>query len=53
VKSRKQAIAIALSKARKKGRKVPRRTRGQNDTSTLSGLAARALILRRKETRPS
>jgi hypothetical protein len=26
VKSRKQAIAIGLSKARKKGKKVPRRT---------------------------
>ena len=28
VKSRKQAIAIGLSKARKKGKKVPRRRRG-------------------------
>jgi uncharacterized protein DUF6496 len=27
VKSRKQAIAIALSKARKKGKKVPRKSR--------------------------
>ena len=27
VKSRKQAIAIGLSKARKKGKKVPRKTR--------------------------
>jgi len=27
VKSRKQAIAIGLSKARKKGKKVPRRTK--------------------------
>jgi uncharacterized protein DUF6496 len=27
VKSRKQAIAIALSKARKKGKKVPRKKR--------------------------
>src|SRR3954464_11351715 len=30
VKSRKQAIAIGLSKARKKGKKVPRKTTRQN-----------------------
>jgi hypothetical protein len=29
VKSRKQAIAIALSEARKKGKKVPRKRRGR------------------------
>ena len=29
VKSRKQAIAIGLSKARKKGKKVPRKRRGR------------------------
>jgi hypothetical protein len=29
VKSRKQAIAIALSEARKKGKKVPRKPRGR------------------------
>jgi len=28
VKSRKQAIAIGLSEARRKGKKVPKRTRG-------------------------
>ena len=31
VKSREQAIAIALSKARKKGAKVPKRARPSND----------------------
>jgi hypothetical protein len=36
VKSRKQAIAIGLSKARKKGQKVPRK-RGIRPTSTPSG----------------
>jgi hypothetical protein len=34
VKSRKQAIAIALSEARKKGAKVPRRRRGGRKRSS-------------------
>ena len=33
VKSRKQAIAIALSEARQKGAKVPRRRTGRKKTS--------------------
>lgn len=33
VKSRKQAIAIGLSKARKKGKKVPKKTASKKKTS--------------------
>ena len=33
VKSRKQAIAIGLSKARRKGKKVPKRTTGRKRKS--------------------
>ena len=34
VKSRKQAIAIGLSQARKRGAKVPNRTRGRKNSRT-------------------
>jgi hypothetical protein len=36
VKSRKQAIAIGLSEARKKGKKVPRRKKGARKTKRKS-----------------
>ena len=37
VKSRKQAIAIGLSEARKKGAKVPRKSSGRKSGSSTSG----------------
>ena len=39
VKSRKQAIAIGLSEARKKGAKVPRKRAGQKSSSEGNGRA--------------
>jgi Family of unknown function (DUF6496) len=39
VKSRKQAIAIGLSEARKRGAKVPRKRAGQKSSSEGSGRA--------------
>ena len=40
VKSRKQAIAIGLSEARKKGAKVPRKSSGKKSGSSSSGRKA-------------